>query len=274
MNDHSTTQPVDESWVAHLRGLSTGVEPPTSANPHTMFRVAIRRTRTRRAVLTTGGGVLTVAAVAGAAFAIGSPTTTGTLLPGALTSASADPSMSAEERRARQAEEVRDAARDALDSAGLPDGWEAHELEGLTYALPPEIVTSGPVQDEPGETSDMWHNNADPDAPPFLRIAYVTPDYEFYDSKAGGLTQTPGPDARPFDLPGATVATVEDGEELSEIAGAPPTSAGDFVRILVHRADGPGRYVITMTLPGVSAEYAQDFDEEFVAEFQDSLILG
>src|SRR5690606_27951232 len=82
MTGRTSIDEVDEGWVAHLRDLSAGVEPPTSANPHAMSRTAIRRTRTRRAVLSTGGGVLTVAAVAGAAFALGGPTTTGELLPG------------------------------------------------------------------------------------------------------------------------------------------------------------------------------------------------
>ncbi|WP_454854304.1 hypothetical protein [Promicromonospora soli] len=257
MNDHSTNKPIDESWVAHLRDLSTGVEPPTSANPHAMSRVAIRRTRTRRAVLTTGGGVLTVAAVAGAAFAIGSPTTSGPLLPGAPTSASADPSMSAEERRAR---EVEAAAVRALESGNVPAGWHVNVLEGLVYALPPEIVTSGPVQDEPGVTSDMWHSSEDPDSPPFLRMAYVTPDYEFYDTKASGLTQTPGPDARSFDLPGASVATVDDSAPLSEIAGAPEADPDrGLVKILVHREDGPGRYMITMNLGTADPEFVEGF---------------
>ncbi|MEV0953190.1 hypothetical protein [Promicromonospora sp. NPDC050249] len=266
MNDHSTTKPVDEAWVAHVRDLSSGVVPPTAANPHAMSRVAIRRTRTRRAVFATGGGVLTVAAVAGAAFALGGPTAPGVLLPGGspASSTSAGPSMSVEEQRARDAEA---AALKELESAGVPDGWEVHELEGLTYALPPEIMSSGPVQDEPGVSSDMWHSSDDPDAPPFIRVAYVTPDYEFYDTKASGLTQTPGPTAKSFDLPGASVATVEDGERLSEIAGFPEADpARGLIRILVHRADGPGRYTISMNLPAA--------DAEFVEEFRASLSLG
>ncbi|WP_129783623.1 hypothetical protein [Promicromonospora panici] len=256
--DGTANGTVDESWVAHLRDLSTGVVPPTSANPHAMSRVAIRRTRTRRAVLATGGGVMTVAAVAGAAFALGSPTAPGVLLPGgSAASASADPSMSAEERRAR---DVEAAAVRALESGNVPAGWYVNELEGLTYALPPEIVTSGPVQDEPGVTSDMWHSSEDPDSPPFLRMAYVTPDYEFYDTKAAGLTQTPGPDARSFDLPGASVATVDDSAPLSEIAGAPEADPGrGLVRILVHREDGPGRYIISMNLPTADPEFVEDF---------------
>lgn len=260
-NDRSTIEPVDETWVAHVRELSSGIEPPTSANPHAMSRVAIRRTRTRRAVLATGGGVMTVAAVAGAAFALGGPTAPGTLLPGgpsssSASSASADPSMSVEERRARE----REAA--ALESAGVPEGWEVHELEGLSYALPPEIVTSGPVQDEPGETSDMWHSRENPDAAPFFRIAYVTPEYEFYDTKSGGLTQMPGREAKPFDLPGAKTATIEDGssEELREIMAMPAVpGANEPVRILVHRADGPGRYAITMNLPEENGELVEGF---------------
>lgn len=249
MNDHSTIRPVDENWVAHVRELSSGIEPPTRANPHAMSRVAIRRTRTRRAALVGGGGLTAVAAVAVTAFALGGPPAPGLLLPGAAASASADPGAGA--------------------ASQVPAGWNEHELAGLTYALPPEIVTSGPVQDEPGVTSDMWHSSEGPDSPPFLRIAYVTPDYEFYDSKAGGLTQAPGAEARPFDLPGSTVATIEDGAALSVIAGARPESAGEFVRILVHRADGPGRYIITMTLRD-----AGEVDKKFVEQFQDSLSLS
>lgn len=236
-----TTEPVDEAWVAHVRELGSAVLPPTPADPHAMSRTAVRRTRTRRAVLATGGGALTVAVFAGAAFALAGPTT-GVLLPGAgssgvSTSASADPSVGP-----------------SSGAAEVPAGWEVHELEGLTYAVPPGIVASGPVQDEPGESSDMWHDAEDPDAPPFLRVAHVTPDYEFYDSTAGGLTQTPGDAATPFDLPGASVATVEDGsEELREIMAMPEGSSVRPVRILVHRADDPARYIVTMTLPTTTA---------------------
>jgi hypothetical protein len=277
MNTHHRTEPDDARWLAHLRDLSTGIEPPTSADPHAMSRAAIRRTRTRRAFLATGGGVTAVAAVAATAFALGSPTTPGVLLPGGLASASAsaDASTSVEERRARALEEqrmedVREAAIAALESAGVPDGWEVHELEGLTYALPPEIETSGPVQDEPGVTSDMWHSGADPDAPPFLRMAYVTPDYAFYDTEADGLTQTPGPGATSFELAGASVASIEvRTPELRAIAGTPAGSEVEPVRILVHREDGPGRYVITMTLSG-----GPEFGEDFVEEFRSSLQLN
>ncbi|GAB2499380.1 hypothetical protein GCM10027063_43690 [Promicromonospora xylanilytica] len=235
----STTGP-DESWVAHLRELSTGVVPPTSANPHAMSRVAIRRTRNRRAALSAGGGLLTVAAVAGAALALGGPATQGMLLPGGSPSAS-------DTERPAAAEEPRKAT-----PGSVPDGWTVHELEGLTYALPPEIVSSGRVQDEPGSTSDMWRSGEDPDAPPFLRVAHVTPEYEFYDSEAGGLTQEPGSEATSFDLPGSSLASVEEGTaDLSAAAGINPEAEAAVtpVRILVHRADDPGRYVITMTLP-------------------------
>lgn len=258
-NSRSTLEPVDESWVAHLRDLSADVVPPTSANPHTMSGAAIRRTRTRRAVFATGGGMLTVAAVAGAALALNGPTAPGELLPGGSTSVSSDSSMSVEERRAA---DVQAAAREALESAGTPDGWNVHELEGLTYALPPEIVTSGPAQDEPGETSHMWHSSDDPDSPPFLRIAYVTPDYEFYDSKAGGLTQTPGPEATSFDLPGSSLASVEEGTaDLFAAAGGNPDaeSSATPVRILIHRADDPGRYVVTMNLPQENSDFVEGF---------------
>lgn len=306
-NRHSTIEPVDETWLAHVREVSTGVVPPTPANPHDMSRTAVRRTRTRRAVLLTGGGLATIAVAAGAAFAFGGPTTGGVLLPGSETS-SVTPGVSAEaeallaeaDAQALRAEELRAAAaaakgelrteelqaeaaeaetrakalRAAAESSpdpasGDPTGWEVHELEGLTYALPAEIVTSGPVQDEPGVTSDMWHSSVDPDAPPFFRIAYVTPDYEFYDAKSGGLTQTPGSAATSFELPGATVATIEDGtsEELREITAMPAgDGAVEPVRILVHRADGPGRYIITMTLP--------EGNDDLIERFRNSLTLN
>ena len=268
-NNHPTTEPVDESWVAHMREVSTGVVPPTPANPYDMSRVAIRRTRTRRAVLVTGGGMTAVAAVAATAFALGGPTTGGVLLPGSSTSVSesADPASGVSE--GAEAEALARETQRLAAVALAPDGWRVHDVEGLTYALPPEIVTSGPVQDEPGETSDMWHSEEDPDTPPFIRVAYLTPDYEFYDTDAGGLTQTPSPEATSFDLPGASVASVEDGssEELREITGIPERDgAGQPVKILVHRADGPGRYVITMNLPEGS--------DELVEGFLDSLSLN
>jgi hypothetical protein len=262
MNDHSTTKPVDESWVAHLRDLSTGVAPPTAANPHAMSRVAIRRTRTRRAVFATGGGVLTVAAVAGAAFALGGPTAPGVLLPGgspAASSASADRSMSVDQRRALEA------AQELLAS-DLPEGWHVHELEGLTYAVPPEIVTSGPGQDEPGVTSDMWHSVEDPDAPPFYRIAYFdegseTPAWPDVADEADG---------EEFDLPGAERAVMQD--VAAEAAGLPsgtavPDDQKGPVMFVVERADGPGAYVITLNLP-------HEGSTELVQTFRQSLILS
>lgn len=266
MNDHSTTKPVDESWVAHLRDLSTGVAPPTEANPHAMSRVAIRRTRTRRAVFATGGGVLTVAAVAGAAFALGGPTAPGVLLPGGSpASSSSDPSMSVEEQRARRAEEVRAAAVEMLKS-DLPEGWHVHELEGLTYAVPPEIVTSGPVQDEPGVTSDMYHSVEDPDAPPFYRIAYFDEGSET--PAWPGLTDQAGDEE--FDLPGAERAVMRD--VAAEAAGLPtgtamPDDQKGPVMFVVERADGPGAYVITLNLP-------HEGSTELVQTFRDSLILS
>ncbi|MDR7381572.1 hypothetical protein [Promicromonospora iranensis] len=254
-NDRSTIEPVDEAWVAHVRELSSGIEPPTSANPHVMSRVAIRRTRTRRAVLATGGGVMTVAAVAGTAFALGVPATPGVLLPGgapsATASASADVSASAEA-----------SAGPSGAAPEVPAGWHVHELEGLTYAFPPDITRNGErVEQEPGILADFWFNKGE-DVPPYIRVAYLTPDYEFYDTKAGGLTSFPADGATSFELPGSSLASVEEGTpELREIAGAPAGSDvhGDFVRILVHRADGAGRYMITMTLPEKNSELVEDF---------------
>jgi hypothetical protein len=260
------TEPVDERWVAHMRDLSTGIVPPTPADPHDMSRVAIRRTRARRAVLVTGGGVTAVAAVAVTAFALGGPTTQGVLLPGApaSVSVSADPSseaaVSAAEAEALAREKERLAA-----VALAPDGWHVHELEGLTYALPPEIVSSGPVQDEPGVTSDMWHSSEDPDAPPFIRVAYYaegseSPAWPDVASKA---------DAREFKLPGASRALVAD--ISAEVAGLPSGTEvpGDWKgprMFVIESADGPGTYVITLNLP-------REGSAEFVQEFQASLTL-
>lgn len=270
MNDHSTTKTVDEAWVAHVRDLSSGVAPPTAANPHAMSRVAIRRTRTRRAVLTTGGGVLTVAAVAGAAFALGSPTAPGVLLPGgspASSAASADPSMSAEERQATELEAaaLEAAALEAQGPVGLANGWEEQRLEDLTYALPPEIVTSGPVQDEPGVTSHMWHSSENPDAPPFLRIAYYdegsrTPAWPSIADKPGG---------KELDLPGVGRAVAHD--VSAEAAGLPEgTEVPDDMKgptmFVLEPTSGPGAYIINLNLPHEGAA-------DFVKAFQSTLIL-
>ncbi|MEU4386899.1 hypothetical protein [Promicromonospora sp. NPDC023805] len=254
MNDHSTTTPVDESWVAHLRDLSTGVTAPTVANPHAMSRVAIRHTRTRRAVLATGGGVLTVAAVAGAAFALGGPTAPGVLLPGGTpaSSASADPSASAEERQ-------------ELSQSDLPGGWHEHELEGLMYALPPEIVTSGPVQDEPGVTSDMWHSSEDPDSPPFFYMAYYdegseSPAWPDIADKPGG---------EQLEVPGARRATAHDVSALA--AGLPEGNVADDEKgptmLLLEPTSGAGAYMISLNLP-------PETSEEFVEAFAATLVLS
>ncbi|GAA4705505.1 hypothetical protein APR04_001909 [Promicromonospora umidemergens] len=249
-DSRSTLEPVDESWVAHLRDLSSAVEPPTSANPHVMSRVAIRRTRTRRAAIATGGGVLTVAAVAGAAFALGGPTVPRVLLPGgsppAASTTSADPASGT--------------------TSEVPAGWHVHELEGFTYALPPEIVTSGPVQDEPGVTSDMWHSSEDPDAPPFLRMAYYA---EGSDSPAWPDVASK-PDGDEFDLSGAERATVTDAAAMA--AGAPertevPQSWKGPAMLVIERADGPGAYVINLNLP-------TEGSKEFVEEFRATLSLS
>ncbi|MEV0894204.1 hypothetical protein [Promicromonospora sp. MEB111] len=260
-NDH-TPEPADDGWLAHVREVSGGVTPPTPGNPHDMARVAVRRTRTRRAVLVTGGGVTAVAAFAGAAFALGGPTTAGVLLPGAApsASASADPSSSVSE------EEVRDAAKDALGSAAdVPADWHTHELAGLTYALPPEIVTSGPVVDEPGVTSDMWHSSVDPDAPPFLRMAYYdegssTPAWPGIADRTGG---------EPFDLPGAERAEAFD--VAAEVYGLPagtevPDDQKGPTMLVLEPATGEGAYVITLNLPHETAE-------AFVGSFLPTLSL-
>lgn len=236
--NHHTPEPADDGWLAHVREVSGGVTPPTPGNPHDMARVAVRRTRTRRAVLVTGGGVTAVAALAGAAFALGGPTTTGVLLPGTVPSVSPSVSPSASADPA---------------SGKVPTGWHSHELAGLTYALPPEIVTSGPVVDEPGVTSDMWHSSVDPDSPPFLRMAYfdegsATPAWPGIADRTGG---------EPFDLPGAERAETFD--VAAEVYGLPagtevPDDQKGPTMLVLEPATGEGAYVITLNLPHETAE--------------------
>jgi hypothetical protein len=247
MKNHSPTEPVDERWVAHMRDLSTGVVPPTPADPHDMSRVAIRRTRTRRAVLVTGGGMAAVAAVAATAFALGGPTTDGVLLPGASVSVStsADPSSGV--------------------SADVPAVWQVHELEGLTYALPPEMVTSGPFQQEPGETSEAWHREEDPDAPPFIRVAFFDQPNK-WQSWPNDVSK---PGTQEFELPGAELATVSD--MAAEAAGLPsgsdvPDRLKGPAMLVIERADGPGVYVISLNLP-------HEGSKEFARQLQASLSL-
>jgi hypothetical protein len=195
----------------------------------------------------TGGGVTAVAAVAVTAFALGGPTTQGVLLPGAPASVSVSASASASADPSSGA------------SGEVSAAWHVHELEGLTYALPPEIVTSGPVQDEPGVTSDMWHSSEDPDAPPFVRVAYYaagseSPAWPDVASKA---------DAWEFELPGASRAIVAD--ISAEVAGLPsgtevPGRSKGPRMFVIERADGPGTYVITLNVPREgSAQFVQGF---------------
>nr|BFF17914.1 hypothetical protein GCM10025730_14350 [Promicromonospora thailandica] len=132
-------------------------------------------------------------------------------------------------------------------------------------------MSSGPTKDEPGETSQMWHHDGE-DVPPYIRVARLTPEYEYYDTTASGLTSVPGEGAEGFDLPGSSTATVERGTpDLRAAMGL--STEGDPqvtpVRILVHPADSDVRYVITMTLPvGESGE-----DSELVDAFVGTLSL-
>ncbi|MGW2094972.1 hypothetical protein [Promicromonospora sukumoe] len=257
MTRNHTPEAVDDCWLTHLREVGGGVVPPTPADPHGLARVAVRRTRARRAFLVSGGGLATVAAFAGAAFALGGPTA-GVLLPGGsasvAASASADPSASA-------------SADPASDPAAgeVPDGWHTHELAGLTYSLPPEIVTSGPVEDEPGVTSDMWHSETDPDSPPFLRMAYYDegPEVEAWPGIADRT------DGEPFDLPGAESAEAFD--VAAETAGLPTgTEVSDDAKgptmLVLEPATGEGAYIISLNLPHESAA-------DFVATFKTTLSL-
>lgn len=249
MTRNDSTPPVDDGWVDHLRDVVGGVVPPTPADPHDLARVAVRRTRARRAFLVSGGGLTAVAAVAATAFALGGPTTSGELLPGAAVSASADPDSGLETTRLRA-------------QLGA-EGWHTEELEGLTYALPPEIVTSGPVADEPGVTSDMWHSEEDPDSPPFLRMAY----YDEGSEDLPGITDRT--DGEPFGLPGAGRALAFD--VSAEVAGLPtgteaPDDAKGPTMLVIEPATGEGAYLITLNLP-------HDTAEEFVASFLPTLSL-
>ncbi|MFJ3404006.1 hypothetical protein [Promicromonospora sp. NPDC090134] len=248
-----TPEPLDDGWVAHLRDVGDGVVPPTPADAHALASVAVRRTRTRRAALVAGGGVTAVAAFAGAAFALGGPTASGELLPGtavssASASASADP-----------------VAADPV-ATEVPAGWHTHELAGLTYSLPPDIVTSGPVEDEPGITSDMWHSETDPDAPPFLRMAYYDEGSE--GEAWPGIAERTG--GEPFDLPGAESALEFD--VAAEVYGLPagsevPDDQKGPTMLVIEPATGPGAYFITLNLPHESAE-------QFVTSFEATLSLG
>jgi hypothetical protein len=258
--DH-TTEPADDGWLTHLREVGGGVVPPTPADPHDLARVAVRRTRARRAFLVSGGGLTAVAAFAGAAFALGGPTAAGVLLPGgsASVAASADPSAGS------AASASAPAGSGSGPAAGeVPDGWHTHELAGLTYSLPPEIVTSGPVEDEPGVTSDMWHSSVDPDAPPFLRMAW----YEDGPEDLPGITDRT--DGEPFDLPGAERAEAFD--VAAEAYGLPtgsevPDDAKGPTMLVLEPATGKGAYMISLNLPHESAA-------DFVATFKTTLSLS
>lgn len=251
MTRNDNTPAVDDGWVDHLRDVVGGVVPPTPADPHDLARVAVRRTRARRALLVSGGGLTAVAAVAATAFALVGPTTSGELLPGSAVSASADPASGLETTRVR--------------AELIAEGWRVHELKGLSYTLPPEIVTSGPVADEPGVTSDMWHSEVDPDAPPFILMAY-------YDE--GSATEAwPGiadrTDGEPFELPGAESALAFD--VAAEAGGLPtgtevPDDAKGPTMLVIEPAAGDGAYVVTITQFGDAAE-------EFVRSFKPALSL-
>lgn len=245
----------DENWATDLRQVGDGVVPPTPADPHAMAATAVRRTRVRRAVIASGSVTGIIALVAGTAFAMSGPLQSPEALPGgAVASTAEEQSASSEVSPA---------------SDGVPENWHAEQLRDLSYALPPHLVTSGPVQDEPGVESQMWHDRRDPDAPPFIRVEVVTPEYEFYDSDAAGPRSTPGTDAEEVDVAGASVATVEDAtDDLIEAAGFFGRDDPDMprpVRIIVHPDGSEQRYVIHLNLPAGS--------DELLDGVQDSLRL-
>lgn len=236
----------NENWAIHLRQVGAEVVPPTPADPHSMADVAVRRTHVRRAVAMGGSVTGIVAMVAGTAFALSGPGQAPEALPGTA------------------AVSTTEAASASPADDGVPAGWHPERLGKLSYALPPDIVTSGPSQDEPGVESQMWHDRLDPDAPPFLRVEVVTPDYEFYDTDAAGLRSTPGTGAETFDVAGASAATVEDATgELMEAAGVFGGGARP-VRIIVHPDGGDDRYVIHLNLPAEGSD-------ELLAGLQGSL---
>lgn len=235
--------PQDERWLAHLREVSDGVVPPTAVDPHALSRVAVRRTRLRRTALATGGGLATVAVVAATAFALSTPAM-GTLLPGAAPVAASAPA------------DGTDPARGVVTD--LPDGWHSHDLEGLSYALPPDIVTSGPVSDEPGVTSQMWHSRTDPDTPPFLYMAYHA------DGELPGVADLDGEE---FDLPGAKRAIAIDSSAL--VMGLPqgaevPDAPKGATIFAIEPDDGPGAWYLSINTD--DENLADEIRETFVVE--------
>lgn len=251
----------NDNWVTHWRQIGAGVVPPTPADPRAMAAVAVRRTRVRRAVVAGGSVTGIVAMVAGTAFAMGGVGQAPEVLPGA-------PTASATE--ARSADPA---------AAHVPEGWHSERLRDLSYALPPELVTNGPNPDEPGSESLTWHDRRDEDRPPYVHVQVVTPGYAFYDTDATGLSSTPGADAEPFDLEGASLATVEDstggllaaaghptGDDAAGILDPVDPDAARIVRVIVHPAGSEERYVIHLNLPAGS--------EELLDGFQGSLRIG
>lgn len=242
----------NENWAAHLRRVGSGVVPPSPADPHAMAATAVRRTRVRRAVVAGGSVTGIVAVVAGTAFALGGHGPAPEALPGTATVSTTE-------------------AVSADPAGGVPAGWHSERLGRLSYALPPELETGGPNPDEPGSESLTWHDRRDPDAPPFIHVQAVTPEYEFYDTDATGLRSTPGADAEAFDVAGAGVATIEDAtDDLTDAVfggGSPGGSGADGsgdsrtlrpVRFIVHPEGSEERYVISLNLPAEGSDALVD----------------
>ncbi|GAB3160953.1 hypothetical protein GCM10027059_09980 [Myceligenerans halotolerans] len=246
----------NDNWVTHWRQVGTGVNPPTPADPHAMAAVAVRRTRTRRAALAGGSVAGIVAMVAGTAFAMGGAGQTPEVLPGAGVASTSETGS-------------------AIPADGrTPADWHSEQWHDLSYALPPEFATDGPNPPEPGIESVTWSDNRDPDVHRSVYVEIVTPDFEFYDTDAGGLRSTAGTDAEAFDVAGAKVATIEDmTDDLRQAAGI--AGGGDaagnggpdaprVARFIVHPDGGDERYVIVLNLPAEGSD-------ELVEGLQDSL---
>lgn len=248
----------DEQWARRVRAIGADVVPPTPADPRALANTAIRRARTRRALLVGGGGAAALAVVAGSALAMNGFVPATASLPGS----------------GSQSETSVSASAAANDGSATPPAEGRTTLGALSYAAPPDVVPAEPADDEPGVTSDMWHDRTDPDSPPWIVVQQITPEAEYHGTDAGGLTQEPGPDATPIDLEGAQVATLEqDTDHLREAAGligADASGAGQstvLARIQIHPEGSDDRYTITMSLP------AGDHDA-LIQDFADSLSLG
>ncbi|WP_125775564.1 hypothetical protein [Antribacter gilvus] len=153
----------DEQFTARLRGLADGLEAPTPVDPDALASVAVRRTRTRRAVVRSGALTAVAALVVTAAFTLPNagrpPLPGGDASPSAGTATSPSPEVSAESEAAPspdasslpQGTPVPTVWRDPFvyEAATVPDGWQSTGVTGLALALP-DFWTDRP--------QDTWQN--------------------------------------------------------------------------------------------------------------------